>query len=107
MREALKGRVNNMCTIGEAMALQAIRQGLQQGRCEGRREGRQEGRREGRQEGRRDTMREMVVNMRKNGLSIENIVLYTGIPLSDVSGYISDENTDNYSQNGETEICNH
>ena len=73
------------------MALQAIRQGLQQGRCEGR----------------RDMMREMVVNMRKNGLSIENIVLYTGIPLSDVSGYISDENTDNYSQNGETEICNH
>ncbi len=31
MRKSLKGKVNDMSTIGEAMALKAIRQGLQQG----------------------------------------------------------------------------
>ena len=88
MRKNLKGQVNDMCTIGEAMALKAIRQGLQQGRSEGR----SEGRREGIIQGKDDARREMIENMRKNGLSIENIVLYTGIPASEVSSYIKQKN---------------
>lgn len=73
MRKKMEGQVNDMCTIGEAMALKAIREGLQQGI----------------QQGRSDTRREMVLNMKGKGLSIENIALYTEIPINEVIDYVN------------------
>ena len=89
MRKTMKGGVNDMYTIGEAMALKAIRKGLDQGRQEGIQQGVQQGIQQGILQGRNETRREMIENMYKNGLSVEMIVLYTGIPNSEVSSYLA------------------
>ena len=50
-----------------------------EGREEGREEGRQEGREEGRQEGRDEVKTDIARAMKKNGMQVSDIILFTGL----------------------------
>ena len=61
----------------------AIEEGMKEGREKGLKEGREEGIKEGREEGRADKTKEIVQNMKKMGMSIEQIAQACGISVEE------------------------
>ena len=61
----------------------AIEEGMKEGREKGLKEGREEGRKEGREEGRADKTKEVAQNMKKMGMSIEQIAQACGISVEE------------------------
>ncbi|MDR3181072.1 MAG: Rpn family recombination-promoting nuclease/putative transposase [Prevotellaceae bacterium] len=65
--------------------LDALYEGRAKGREEGREEGREKGKEEGRKEGRAETIREMVLNAKRNGLSIAQMQAYFNLDKETIS----------------------
>ena len=61
----------------------AIEEGMKEGREKGLKEGKEEGIKEGREEGRADKTKEIVQNMKKMGMSIEQIAQACGISVEE------------------------
>ena len=61
----------------------AIEEGMKEGREKGMKEGREKGIKEGREEGRADKTKEIVQNMKKMGMSIEQIAQACGISVEE------------------------
>ena len=61
----------------------AIEEGMKEGREKGLKEGREEGIKEGREEGKADKTKEIVQNMKKMGMSIEQIAQACGISVEE------------------------
>lgn len=62
------------------MLARKLEAGLEQGREEGMKEGREEGREEGIQEGKL----EVALEMKKNGVPLQDIAKYTGLSLPEL-----------------------
>ncbi|MDR1856826.1 MAG: hypothetical protein LBR22_06655 [Desulfovibrio sp.] len=67
-----------------------VEKGMKMGRKIGRKEGREEAREEGRKSGREEVRKEIIQKLKNNGMPIEQIVKYSGIPMATVLMYCSD-----------------
>lgn len=61
-------------------------EGIEEGRKEGRKEGIEEGRKEGIEKGKAEAMREMARNLKRMGMSAEDIAKATGMSLCEIGG---------------------
>ena len=77
----LKNSIDTAILQGHEKGLE---EGLEQGRAEGRAEGIAEGRAEGRAEGQKDKALEIAQNLRKAGMSIQEISQMTGLSETDI-----------------------
>ncbi|HJA88587.1 MAG TPA: hypothetical protein H9778_07830, partial [Candidatus Parabacteroides intestinavium] len=66
-------------------------EGRMEGRAEGKAEGRAEGLKEGRKEGQREALLQTARNLQALGLSVEQIVQATGLPVQEVENILKKE----------------